>query len=187
MADPRLALASLFVSILMLSIAHPFFACPTHCESEIKMQMYLHQVVSGPTHNQEVVFKSTPPIEFGRTVAFDYTLLDAPAPDAKIIGRAKGTHVQADQVNAGDFSHFSMIFQQGRFTGSTFQVMGMTPPNGVWAIVGGTNELAMAQGIIQFAIVKGTPNVESYRELNITAFIPTVSIATGSFVQYFDI
>ncbi|XBJ13931.1 hypothetical protein VPH35_006041 [Triticum aestivum] len=177
MADPRLALASLFVSILMLSMAHPFFACPTRCESEIKMQMYLHQVVSGPTHNQE----------FGRTVAFDYTLLDAPAPDAKIIGRAKGTHVQADQVNAGDFSHFSMIFQQGRFTGSTFQVMGMTPPNGVWAIVGGTNELAMAQGIIQFAIVKGTPNMESYRELNITAFIPTVSIATGSFVQYFDI
>ncbi|XBJ13925.1 hypothetical protein VPH35_006035 [Triticum aestivum] len=167
MANPRLALASLFFSILMLSMDHPFFACPTRCE--------------------KVVFKSTPPIEFGRTVAFDYTLLDAPAPDAKFIGRAKGTHVQANQVNAGDFSHFSMIFQQGRFTGSTFQVMGMTPPNGVWAIVGGTNELVMAQGIIQFAIVKGTPNVESYRELNITAFIPTASIATGSFVQYFDI
>jgi hypothetical protein len=56
-----------------------------------------------------------------------------------------------------------------RFNGSTFQVMGITDIDGQWAIVGGTGELALAQGTIKHkAIIQADP--ENYRQLDIHAF-----------------
>jgi hypothetical protein len=49
--------------------------------------------------------------------------------------------------------------------------------DGQMAIVGGTGEFVSAHGVIKYKKVRSFPNVESYREFNISAFYapPTVS------------
>uniref|UniRef100_A0A453ADI7 Dirigent protein n=2 Tax=Triticinae TaxID=1648030 RepID=A0A453ADI7_AEGTS len=104
----------------------------------------------------------------------DWPLLDAPQPNANIIARAKGLHIQASQEGGGWFSPFSMVFQEqdSRFNRSTLQVNGMIGPEatGEWAIVGGTGKLAMARGIIKYKFPQIVTSVENYRQLDIHAF-----------------
>ena len=51
--------------------------------------------------------------------------------------------------------------------------------DGEWAIVGGTRKLSMARGTVKFTTVQNSPNIESYKKIDIHAFYttqPTVSI-----------
>uniref|UniRef100_A0A0A9FGW1 Dirigent protein n=1 Tax=Arundo donax TaxID=35708 RepID=A0A0A9FGW1_ARUDO len=41
-----------------------------------------------------------------------------------------------------------MVFEDGSFEGSTLQVMGPDVERGEWAIIGGTGEFTLAQGVI---------------------------------------
>lgn len=62
-----------------------------------------------------------------------------------------------------------------RFNGSTLQVMGVLPPEGEWAIVGGTGELAMARGTIKHRAALPPPPPGStfgFRQLDILALYP---------------
>ncbi|TVU49928.1 hypothetical protein EJB05_01272, partial [Eragrostis curvula] len=66
-------------------------------------------------------------------------------PDAKLVARAQGLH-----INAGNWHlSFSLVFETEWFKGSTLQVMGVGNEQGTeWAIVGGTGEFSMATGVI---------------------------------------
>uniref|UniRef100_A0ACD6A8M5 Uncharacterized protein n=1 Tax=Avena sativa TaxID=4498 RepID=A0ACD6A8M5_AVESA len=54
-------------------------------------------------------------------------------------------------IFAGNWHNwFTIVFEDGRFKGSTLQIMGSSfGESNQWAIVGGTGELMMAQGVIQ--------------------------------------
>lgn len=58
---------------------------------------------------------------------------------------------------------------RNRFSGSTLQVMGVIPPEGEWAVVGGTGELALARGTIKHRIAGSAPET-NFRQLDIHAF-----------------
>ena len=176
----------IFVSCLILAIAYPSFSCPTVCEKEINLRVYLHQVVEGPTQNQASMVNSTRALSFGTMAVNDWTILVAPNPTATIIARAKGMHVQADQANvAGWFTYLSIVFQDARFSGSTLVTMGMSPQDGQWAIVGGTGEFANAHGIIKFRALPNSPKHQNFKELDIHAFYnPEAVNATGTAVLY---
>ncbi|RLN31167.1 hypothetical protein C2845_PM05G08520 [Panicum miliaceum] len=53
------------------------------------------------------------------------------------------------------------------FNGSTLKVMGITPQDGQWSIIGGTGEFIMAQGVIDHKIVQDVPGISRIYELNI--------------------
>lgn len=82
------------------------------------MKLYLHQVVQGqPNQNQAAMVPSSNPAGFGTIAVNDWTVIDGPNPNnAKIVARAKGMHVQADQANAGWYTSFLMVFEDGRYS-----------------------------------------------------------------------
>jgi hypothetical protein len=101
--------------MLFLAMPYSSLSCPTPCECELNLQLYLHQIVQGePDHNQVVVI--SPPIPepegFGTLVVVDWTVIDAIRPNANIIARAKGMVVQASiGVSGSWFNYFSVVFQ----------------------------------------------------------------------------
>ncbi|ONM02760.1 Jasmonate-induced protein [Zea mays] len=169
----RLTTTILFMSHLLVlataSLGYPC-PCPYTCENELNWRLYLKQVAgAGPDHNQEVIFRPQHASPFGVTAVQDWTLLDAPAPGAKVLGHAQGVHIMSDLASVGWFVSLNMVFQGDRFSGSTLQVMGVIPPEGEWAVVGGTGELALARGTIKHRIVGGAPET-NFRQLDIHAF-----------------
>ncbi|RLM60971.1 jasmonate-induced protein [Panicum miliaceum] len=173
MAHPSHVLTILLMSLAMATSS---FSCPYTCENEINWRLYLKQVGTGPDNNQDtIVAPPKPPKLFGTTVVNDWTIIDAPALNAKIIGHAQGVHVMSDLASVGWYTSLNIVFQGDRFNGSTLQVMGVLPPAGEWAIVGGTGELALARGTIKHKIVGTAPNT-NFRELDIHAFYLKSSI-----------
>ncbi|GJN33468.1 hypothetical protein PR202_gb22072 [Eleusine coracana subsp. coracana] len=122
--------------------------CPYTCENEINLRFYLIQVDSGAGKNQFGIY-SPKTGHFGQTAVNDWILVESPAPDAKLVGRAQGVHIMSDVASVGWFASFNIVFQGDRFNGSTLQVMGVLSLEAEWAIVGGTGELAMARGTIK--------------------------------------
>uniref|UniRef100_A0ACD5XG61 Uncharacterized protein n=1 Tax=Avena sativa TaxID=4498 RepID=A0ACD5XG61_AVESA len=116
MAWPSRILSLLCFSHFIVAMADPSFMCPiVPCEREINLRLYLHQVVDGPDHNQVVTVNSGHRSWFGTTTVIDWTVIDAPEPDATIVARAKGMQVQADLEGPGWFHYISMVFQDPRF------------------------------------------------------------------------
>ncbi|GJN10631.1 hypothetical protein PR202_ga28742 [Eleusine coracana subsp. coracana] len=148
--------------------------CPYTCENEIDLRLYLKQVVGGTDQNQFEIYRPKTGI-FGTTVVNDWILVDAPVPNAKVIARAQGLHVLSDLASVGWFVSLNIAFQpDNRFNGSTLQVMGVLPPEGQWAIVGGTGELAMARGTIKHSALPPPPpgSTFGFRQLDIHALYP---------------
>ena len=86
------------------------------CQNEVNMKLYLHQVVQGqPNQNQVAIVPSSQPAGFGTIAVNDWTVIDGPNPNAKIVARAKGMHIQADQANAGWYTSLLIIFEDGRY------------------------------------------------------------------------
>ncbi|KAJ1276249.1 hypothetical protein BS78_05G200300 [Paspalum vaginatum] len=168
MAHPIHVVTILLMSPLILAMAA--IPCPPNtCENEIRWRIYLKQVVRAePDVNQQNIF--TPPATlFGTTIVNDWTIIDAPALNATVIGQAQGVHIMSDLASVGWYASLNIVFQGNRFDGSTLQVMGVLPPAGEWAIVGGTGELALARGTIKHKVVRATADT-NIRQLDIHAF-----------------
>ncbi|KAM3215208.1 hypothetical protein ACQJBY_067287 [Aegilops geniculata] len=170
------------LAIAMATLAPPLYdpnlgKCKNSCEEELNLSLYLHQVVTGPAHNQEVILSPGFPNMFGMIAVVDWTIYAVPDSTSSIIARAKGMTIQATQSEVNGvawFLPFSMVFQDSRFGGSTLQVMGAITGavDGEWAIVGGTGKLSTACGTIKFIAVQAqsTPTFEVYRRIDIHAF-----------------
>ncbi|KAM3317004.1 hypothetical protein ACQJBY_034904 [Aegilops geniculata] len=165
---PKNALSLMLVSSFILgAMMGTTFSCPARCEKELEWTLYVRQIGgNAPNANQELVVPSShPATQFGAIVVNNWEVLDAPRPDATRVAHARGTHTHA----GGWFTSLSIVFEGGRFNGSTFHVMGITGAVGQWAIVGGTNEFARADGTIDHKIVLAA-GFENYRQLDIKAF-----------------
>jgi hypothetical protein len=149
-------------------------AAPTEC-SELSFQgLYLFHTPLGPKANQALIIDGKGPI--GATAVNNWTVCDGPGPDAKVVARAQGLHIQAGNW----LNSFSLVFENEGFSGSTLQVMGITVEAGEWAIVGGTGQFAMATGVItkKFHEQRSDGNII---ELAIRAFCPLLK---GTRVQH---
>nr|CAB3462273.1 unnamed protein product [Digitaria exilis] len=132
----------------------------TYQGNEINIQgLYLHHTPLGPNANQSSVIS--------KLVANNWTVYDGPGPNAKLVARAQGLHIDAGNWH----NSFSLVFENGRYSGSTLQVMGIVVERGDWAIVGGTGEFAMATGVIykRFHVQNSDGNI---MELTIKGFCP---------------
>ncbi|KAF8776529.1 hypothetical protein HU200_003244 [Digitaria exilis] len=129
--------------------------------NEINIQsLYLHHTCLGPNANQSSVVD-------GKLAANNCTVFDGPGTDAKLVARAQGLHIDAGNWH----NSFSLVFENGRYSGSTLQVMGIVVERGEWAIIGGTGQFAMATGVIykRFHVQNSDGNV---MELTIKGFCP---------------
>lgn len=129
--------------------------------------LYLYHTYLGPKLNQSGIVNANSATGLGATVVNNWTVYDGTDPNATLVARAQGLH-----INAGNWHNtFSLVFEVERFKGSTLQVMGISIVEGEWAIVGGTGEFTMATGVISKKLHKNTKG-EDIIELAIHAFCP---------------
>lgn len=113
------------------------------------MHLYLYHTPLGACSNQATILKPSLPHQFGNTAVNDWVITDGPGRGAKVVARAKGIHIQTAKDGNNYYVSFNMVFEDcSGFKGSTLQVMGPIVEHGEWAIVGGTGEFTLAQGII---------------------------------------
>ncbi|PUZ63409.1 hypothetical protein GQ55_3G066100 [Panicum hallii var. hallii] len=127
-------------------------------QRELYMHLYINQVWDGSdaTLDQIRVINSTIPVTgFGTTVVHDWPVTVGVEANATVVGHARGLHIQSSHDGvSGWYTSFILMFEDKSFKGSTLKVMGITPQDGQWSIIGGTGEFVMAQGVIDHKIVK---------------------------------
>uniref|UniRef100_A0ACD5YZD5 Uncharacterized protein n=1 Tax=Avena sativa TaxID=4498 RepID=A0ACD5YZD5_AVESA len=107
--------------------------------------LYLHQIFSGPNPTQEKIVDGNSASHFGETAVNNWEIYDGVGTGAKLVARAQGMHMNASSW----YTSFNMVFVDGRFKGSTLQIMGASiDEESEWAIVGGTGEFAFARGVV---------------------------------------
>ncbi|XP_037470227.1 dirigent protein 6-like [Triticum dicoccoides] len=84
--------------------------------------------------------------KFGHYVVVNWTVFEGEGNGAKLVARGQGSTICAGSW----ISTYVIVFVDGRFKGSTLQVMGNAlGVNGQLAVTGGTGEFALASGIIK--------------------------------------
>ncbi|KAF8700065.1 hypothetical protein HU200_034425 [Digitaria exilis] len=131
-------------------------------KQELRMTLFVHQVVRGPEQNQQVVVpRSNPP--FGLVVANDWTVFDGLGSGASLVGNAQGMHMLGSMTQDSWCIYFDLLL------GSFGQV------DGEWAIVGGTGEFTLAQGVISFKKVQDSKDM-NIRELKLRVFYTPIKV-----------
>ncbi|EER98288.1 hypothetical protein BDA96_02G096700 [Sorghum bicolor] len=130
--------------------------------------LYLHHMFwNRPKANQARIIENKAPLGIGATVVNNWEVYDGPGENAKLVARAQGSHIYAGKWA----NSFSLVFVDERFSGSTLEVMGIVVETGEWAVVGGTGQFAMANGVISKRLHKSTSD-GNIIELTIRAFCP---------------
>ncbi|XBJ13523.1 hypothetical protein VPH35_005677 [Triticum aestivum] len=184
MASPSLVMSMILLLHSILFMPSASLSCVLQCESEVNLHLYLHQIAAGPGTNQVEIVTSSKPAGFGTLAVNDWTVMDGPSPGVTIVARTKGMHTQAGVADRTWFNYFSMVFENARYNGSSFEVMGINGQEGQMSIIGGTGEFAMARGIIKYKVLDNSPPGQSIKELNIHAFyVKPADTTAGSAIQ----
>ncbi|KAF8641894.1 hypothetical protein HU200_067602 [Digitaria exilis] len=136
---------------------------PVQSESlgtEYNQIWYMHQIISGPNHNQVNIADAKQPQAFGFTNVHDYPIYDSLGPGKKIVARVQGLHTKTSMSGDGWFHWSKVAFDYERFQGSSFNAIG--DQEGEWAIVGGTGDFTFAQGTVATSRVRdsGSSNIK---------------------------
>ncbi|XP_047942648.1 dirigent protein 1-like [Salvia hispanica] len=162
---------SLIIIILFLAISHPTnsqqFSTKVFKRPErlINLRFYLRESIRGDAPSALVVAQAptTPTYRynFGRLVVFDDPLTEGPNLSSRAVGRAQGMYVYADVDDVAQLMVYNYYFTEGRYNGSTLNVMGRdTPLLAVreMSVLGGTGRLRGARGFVR--IVEISDDVE---------------------------
>lgn len=128
--------------------------------------LYLRCNFSGRDRNQLVIQDGG----FGETAVHNWSIYDGDGSDAAIVARVQG-------LAGNGQSTFTIVFQNERFNGSTFEVIGVPTDGGEWAIVGGTGQFAMATGVISKSVHEQRRDGNTI-ELTMHGFYPSRSLLT---------
>ncbi|KAJ1701139.1 hypothetical protein LUZ63_000918 [Rhynchospora breviuscula] len=138
-------------------------------QKEFYFHLYLHHMYLGPNRNQSSIINPNHPNSFGSTIVNDWPLYDGLSPNSRVIARAQGLHCQAGMTTQNWYNALNIVFEDARFKGSSLQVMGPVIEQGEWAIVGGTGEFTLAQGVI-YKTFREPRSGGDISELNIHGF-----------------
>uniref|UniRef100_A0ACD6AD37 Uncharacterized protein n=1 Tax=Avena sativa TaxID=4498 RepID=A0ACD6AD37_AVESA len=129
-------------------------------------KLFLRQILAGSGTNQSDVIEANTATGLGKTTVNNWEIYDGLVSSAQLVAYGQGMHTYA-----GNWQNwFTMVFEVPRFKGSTLQIMGASPEkSNQWAIVGGTGDFAMAQGIIKITEYKLTGD-EKIHELTIDGY-----------------
>ncbi|KAF3338172.1 Dirigent protein 11 [Carex littledalei] len=147
--------------------------------NELYFQLYLRRIYEGPHSIQSTIAHSLHSNKsFGTTVINDWPLYDGFGLNAKLIARAQGLHTMADlETRRNWYNSLTIVFEDDSFKGSTLQVSGPVVEGGQWAIIGGTGEFPLAQGVIHKKVVERNA-IGDVTKLDIHAFY--IPVQNGS-------
>ncbi|KAJ3701116.1 hypothetical protein LUZ61_004821 [Rhynchospora tenuis] len=149
-------------------------------QTEFYFHLYLHHTYAGPNRNQSSIATANQPFSFGNINVNDWPLYDGPGSDAKLVARAQGLHIQSGMRTGENwYNALSIVFEDARFKGSSLQVVGAVVERGEWAIVGGTGEFTLAQGVIYKTFYYQNRNLGNVIELDIHGFYLPMRVGTS--------
>ncbi|CAM0955785.1 unnamed protein product [Alopecurus aequalis] len=155
--------------------------CTHRAEHELYAHLYLHHTSGGQYTNQQRVLSTKFKDEFGSMSVNDWVITDGRSRDTKVVAHAKGFHIRAGLDDYQNYYvSFNMVFVDGRFKGSTLQVMGTVVHKGEWAIVGGTGEFMLARGVIYKPYAKYLHNVGDVIEIDIHCLYTPMERSKGT-------
>ncbi|TVU30711.1 hypothetical protein EJB05_22346, partial [Eragrostis curvula] len=145
----------------------PVSNCTPLRQNELHAHLFLHHTVLGANHNQASIAEPGHRNGFGSTIVNDWAVTDSLGPEARVVARARGIHIQAGLDTKSYYVSFNMIFDDGRVHTSGDGPCCRT--RRVGHIVGGTGEFTLAKGVIykKFHEQRGDGNI---MELDIHAF-----------------
>ncbi|RLN03530.1 hypothetical protein C2845_PM13G06920 [Panicum miliaceum] len=92
------------------------------------------------------------------TVVINWLIKDGPDAAANTTGHAEGLMIHANLAKNFWATIMDMVFKSGSLAGSTLKVVGlhgaMNDGPGQWSVMGGTGELTMARGIVNYKIIQ---------------------------------
>ncbi|PUZ50660.1 hypothetical protein GQ55_6G076200 [Panicum hallii var. hallii] len=117
------------------------------------------------------------------TAAINWLIKDGPDAAANTTGHAEGLTIHANLAKNTWVTIMDMVFESGSLNGSTLKVMGlhgaMNGGPGQWSVMGGTGELTMARGIINYRIIQ-EDSASRIFETNIYVFYTRKETIVGS-------
>ncbi|KAE8769856.1 32 kDa protein [Hordeum vulgare] len=161
----------LTATVHMINTRRALSSTSATCTFSTLPNLYLFHTPLGSNQNQSGIIDSNATTGLGSTVVNNWPICDGPSPGATVVARAQGLHIYA-----GNWQNtLSITFEIERFKGSTLQVMGISVEEGEWAIVGGTGQFAMANGVIhkKFHEQRSDGNII---ELTIHGFCPVLKL-----------
>ncbi|CAL5003314.1 unnamed protein product [Urochloa decumbens] len=101
------------------------------------------------------------------TYVIDWVIKDGPDAVAKNIGHAEGLVTHANLAKSSWVTIMDMVFEGGSLSGSSLKVMGlhsgMKDGPGQWSVIGGTGQLTMARGIINYKVIQKDRDSRTYQ------------------------
>uniref|UniRef100_A0ACD5V295 Uncharacterized protein n=1 Tax=Avena sativa TaxID=4498 RepID=A0ACD5V295_AVESA len=149
----------------------PFQITPrrTIVQKELYFHLYLKRVSAKPNTNQKTVLESKEPLNFGMLIDTDWPIYDGRDPKSNLVARLQGLHAATGKVKAGWHASVTVVLEGGSFKGSTLHLMGTSIGSKEWAIVGGTGEFTLAQGVMYTGKTHTIPDVGHFLELEFRA------------------
>ncbi|KAL6905536.1 hypothetical protein ACP4OV_003137 [Aristida adscensionis] len=142
--------------LLAAAVATPASAAARGGEKQTHIQVYLHDVLSGPSPTAVPVARAAVTNSstfYGLVVVIDDPLTDGPDRNSsKLLGRAQGFYAGAGKETMTLVMNMMLVFHGGEYNGSSVAIMGR---NQVFTavrempIVGGTGVFRMARGYVQ--------------------------------------
>lgn len=94
---------------------HSGYVTPQSLGTEYNQIWYMHQIISGPNHNQVNIADAKQPQAFGFTNVHDYPIYDSLGPGKKIVARVQGLHTKTSMSGDGWFHWSKVAFDYERF------------------------------------------------------------------------
>ncbi|CAI9265577.1 unnamed protein product [Lactuca saligna] len=130
---------------------------PLKKQKVTNLHFYFHDALAGQGRTAYPVFQSnisfTSITGFGLGFMFDNPMTVGPDPLSRRIGRGQGIAGAAALEKPGFLMNLNFIFTQGRFNGSTLQILGTNPIQNQFremSVVGGTGVFRLARGIATY-------------------------------------
>lgn len=113
-----LILSSFYQQSYIAMDKSPFSIAPvsTLQKNELFFHLYLHQNYTGSSssNTQSIIVKPGLPNSFGNTVVNDWALYDGQGPNAKVVARARGLHINSGMSSDHWQNYFSIVFEDDR-------------------------------------------------------------------------
>ncbi|KAH9323248.1 hypothetical protein KI387_017887, partial [Taxus chinensis] len=150
--------------------------------SEVNMVLYLQETLSGVDATIQTVAglngTSSGMLAFGTVNVRDHVVTEGPHPSSKVLGRMQGFEARPDPKNTGFHMLSSIIFQTGKYNGSSLEIQGtnrFSLPQREVSVVGGTGRFRYAHGYALLDFLHQTGQTLSFK-FNITFRMPQIDI-----------
>ncbi|CAM0908343.1 unnamed protein product [Alopecurus aequalis] len=152
----------------------------TILQKELYFHLYLKRGSAEPNTDQKTILKSKHPLGFGMLLATDWPIYDGRNPRSNLVARLQGLHAETGKVDEGWHASVTVVFEGQCYKGSTLHLMGTSIGSDEWAIVGGTGEFTLAQGVMYIVDHHDAADA-SYAELEFRAlYTPMKKVPGGN-------